>query len=296
MAETHLTIDSLQLDAFLGALPWSDFTVVARPYFDNDAQLAGSFLRTLQAEAHLGLRLIQPELRPGMRVLEVGAGMGLLSSFLTSRGVEVTALEPGLGGFGVSASLASAMADLGGFPNPNRLAIPAERLQGGPFDLIFSVNVLEHIPMLAEAIRGMARVLGPDGRMVHTCPNYLIPYEPHFAIPLVPAWPRLTHWIVPAIRHSELWQSLNFVTLPQIRRIAATERLEISFEQGVLYRAFERIESDPAFRDRQGNGIVKWAYACLRLTGTLGVLRHLPAVLATPMVFRLAHAKPPIAG
>ena len=290
-----MTLD-VQLDEFLSALPWTDLTAAARPFFNHDQQRAERFLQTLQAEARLGLRLIRPELRPGIRVLEVGAGMGLLSSFLASQAVDVTALEPGLGGFGVSASLASAMAGLPGFPNPKRLDVPAQNLEGGPFDLIFSINVLEHIPMLAEALRGMARVLSPHGRMVHTCPNYLIPYEPHFAIPLVPVWPRLTHWMAPTIRHSELWQSLNFVTLPQLRRLASAEQLEITFERGSLYRAFERIESDPAFQARQGRGVVKWAYACLKFTGTLGLLKYLPPVLATPMVFRLTHAKQSMSG
>ena len=40
------------------------------------------------------------------------------------------------------------------------------------FDIIFSSNVLEHIPDLDGALRECARVLKPDGKMVHVVPSH----------------------------------------------------------------------------------------------------------------------------
>ena len=33
---------------------------------------------------------------------------------------------------------------------------------------------------------------GEGGAMIHMCPNYFVPYEPHFGIPLIPFAPRAT--------------------------------------------------------------------------------------------------------
>jgi 2-polyprenyl-3-methyl-5-hydroxy-6-metoxy-1,4-benzoquinol methylase len=275
------------LETFLATLPWEDFSQVATPYFGGDHARAERFLRTLQGEARLGLKLIQPYLTPGARVLEVGSGMGLLSAYLASAGVDITALEPGLGGFGVSSGLAQAAGKLPGFPSLNRLDLPAQELRDLEFDFIYSINVQEHIPELADALRGMKRVLAPKGKMIHTCPNYLVPFEPHFGIPLIPLFPKLTEWLVPRLRKSELWQSLNFITLPQLRRMAWAEGLDATFETGVLYRTFQRLDTDVAFRERQAKGLVKWVYLLLKATGGMTLLKHLPPALATPMVFEL---------
>lgn len=41
----------------------------------------------------------------------------------------------------------------------------------GSFDLVFSSNLLEHLPDLARALEGMRRVLRDDGVAVHVMPN-----------------------------------------------------------------------------------------------------------------------------
>jgi len=116
------------------------------------------------------------------------------------------------------------------------------------FDLIFSVMPLEHIPDFEAAFAGMAAVLAPQGRMIHLCPNYMVPYEPHFGLPLVPLAPRATALLLPSLKASGLWRSLNFVTYRRVRRCAAAAGLTVEFAPRMMLRAFERLDRDPIYR------------------------------------------------
>lgn len=282
--------DMAGLQRFLTELPWREMEQVGAPFFHLDAQQAAAFLDTLQAEAKLGFHLIGEHLGPGVRVLEVGSGMGLLAGYLRSCGLDVVALEPGLGGFGISGALTQAIAAHPAYRQLERLDEPAEALQPekhGLFDLIYSVNVLEHIPALDDAVRAMGSVLRPGGKMIHACPNYTIPYEPHFGIPLIPFVPRATELFVPKLRASELWQSLNFITARALGDICHRNGLRLRLAPGVMYAAFERLESDSEFRRRQSNGFVRAAFAFLQKSGLLRLLRQIPASCATPMIAQM---------
>ena len=93
------------------------------------------------------------------------------------------------------------------WPRSRRLSISASPTAGpgprprkaGQFEFIFSVNVIEHCQPLEPNLEGMAGVLSPGGRMLHTCPNYRVPYEPHLRTPLIPAAPGLTARLRPAL-------------------------------------------------------------------------------------------------
>ena len=41
------------------------------------------------------------------------------------------------------------------------------------FDIIFSSNLLEHVPHPGKALRGMSQILNDDGIMIHIMPNFL---------------------------------------------------------------------------------------------------------------------------
>lgn len=255
---------------------------------------ATQLLATYANEAGVGLELVVPLLRPGMRVLEVGCGIGLLASFLRQSGVDITGLEPGASGFGFMPEIGSAI--LRHLPDTLRaewLGIGAGQLdpaRHGQFDLIYSTNVLEHIPDLAGAFRGMASVLAPGGTMVHLCPNYAVPYEPHFGIPLVPFLPRATAFLYRETikKLPGIWEELNFITASRVKRLARTNRLSISFDRGVLAAAMRRFDQDPLFRERQG-GLAGKVQSTARALGLLGLLEKLPAGLASPMIMRLQH-------
>jgi SAM-dependent methyltransferase len=150
--------------------------------------------------------------------------------------------------------------------------------------VIFSVNVLEHIPTLERALEGMLGVLAPGGVMRHTCPNYAVPYEPHYGIPLVPLKPSFTGAVIPSIARQQLWQSINFVSYDRIVCFCRTHALECRFDEGLLADAFNRIDRDPAFRARRG-ATLRLGHRLLRATRLLSLLALLPPRWATPMAF-----------
>jgi SAM-dependent methyltransferase len=206
---------------------------------------------------------------------------------LKRQGASIVLLEPGAGGFDANRRLMDGALEWLGASDATVLSIRAEDLdpgRHGRFDVIFSVNVLEHIPDLERALAGMLGVLAPGGVMRHTCPNYAVPYEPHYGIPLIPFRPALTGALVPSIARQELWQSLNFVTYRRIARFCAVRGLACRFDRGLMAEAFTRIDSDPAFRARRGVG-VRLAQRVLRTFGLLRFLAIIRPGWATPMAF-----------
>lgn len=253
-----------------------------------------SLLTDYVAEVGIGLKTLEGIDFRGKRLLEVGAGLGLLSITLQQAGCDIVALEPGANGFDDSGRLGAAVRTWLGAEALTVLDIevgPLDPAIHGYFDVIFSMNVLEHIPDLPEAVAAMERVLSADGIMVHMCPNYAVPYEPHFGIPLVPAIPRFTARLAPGLSDHPVWRSLNFITLGRIRRLTQDVGLVATFRPGMLHQAFVRLDESAAFASRH-EGMVSRVQRLLKRTGLLGLLRHLPPSLATPMAFECRRKRP----
>src|SRR6059036_1643009 len=103
----------------------------------------------------------------GKRVLDIGCGGGILAETLAAEGATVTGVDPS------EKSLAAARehARRSGLAIDYRRGT-AEDLGGagleGAFDLVFAVDVLEHVDDLERTIAGIARVLAPGGGLEHT--------------------------------------------------------------------------------------------------------------------------------
>ena len=236
-------------------------------------------------EVVVGVELLRGFLAPGQRVLEVGAGLGLLSVWLIRQGASVVLLESGAGGFDANSRLLTAALEWFEV-QPTILPLRAEELdaqQHGTFDLLFSVNVLEHIPALEEALAAMTGVLAPGGVMRHTCANYTVPYDPHYELPLIPLAPWATAWLVPGIARQEVWRSLNFITHGRVVRFCRRHGLQCQFDRGQLATALNRMNSDPAFLRRRGR-LARMIHAFAGSTGLVKALERLPPKWATPMV------------
>lgn len=246
-------------------------------------------LITAAAEAAQTLRVLAGvTIEPGQRIIEIGAGLGVTSAYLSSCGYDVTGLEPGGVGFEENSAIARHLADLARWTY-RVLPIGVEELdptRHGTFSLVYSNNVLEHVGDVAAAFRAMAGVVASDGAMVHSCPNYSIPYEPHFGLPLVPIGPRWTARLLPASIHdSSLWRSLNFIRARDVQTLARQLQLEAHFRSGSLAASLERLGTDAEFRSRhRALGTVA---TVMRRLGLLALARRLPSTWSTPMDFML---------
>jgi SAM-dependent methyltransferase len=268
-----------------------DFAPAVAARAGEPADEVAKRIADIASEAELALTLLRSlgPLTADTRVLEVGAGPGVIAGVLHSAGAKLVAIEPLQSGFDLFAAVRAELAErlpAAAAPLDRR---PAEQLdpdKDGPFDLIFSVNVLEHCHPLEPSLDALAGVLAPGGRMLHTCPNYRVPYEPHYAMPLVPGKPALTTKLRPQLADEPLWQSLNWITARDVTRFAERHQLDLTLRAGVLGEAVARLRTDPAFARRQG--LTGKVAAGLARTGALNWLGSLPPAWVTPMVFELS--------
>lgn len=281
-----------RLDDFLTSLPKHAIASEVSGQIDRSEADIEAMLDMYANEARASLTLVATRLEPGARILEVGAGLCIFSIFLQSQGYNITALEPAAGGFDLFSTLKQAVLAHTGASTLTVLNIPAQTLNPashGRFDLIFSNNVIEHIPEWPEALSAMLGVMNEAGCMLHSCPNYTVPYEPHFGIPVFRRLPGLSKSLFGKriAVHPELWQSLNFLTYGQIATFCRQHRLEVDFEHGLLQKALLRLDSDPAFRARHSSPLLLGAFTLLKATGMLRLLGCLPPRWTTPMIFTI---------
>lgn len=241
-------------------------------------------------EGAAALSMIAPHLSPGARVLELGSGIPFVSVFLAHQGYQVVSVDSYEGPFAVFWQVSLQLRRM--FPHSNicllRRDLQAlQRSELGEFSLIFSFNVLEHTINPEVALATLAKLLADNGRMVHSCPNYRIPYEPHFGLFLPPWWPKLGKYMY-ASRISErrtLWESLNFIHYGQVTRAAKRLHLHYQFEHGTLATHIDRLFHDPIFRQR--HRLVYFIASVLQRLGGIALIRRLPPSWNTPMTFTL---------
>ena len=242
------------------------------------------------AEAAFGREWLQPRLAAlpaGASLLEVGAGLMLLSTQLASEGYDVTALEPIGSGFSDFRALQAIVREYAQARGVRFqvLAVPAEELADSErYDLAYSINVMEHVQDVAATVRNVVRALKPAGSYVFICPNYRFPYEPHFGIPIVGSkalterlfgrWIRRSRRVLDA---EGTWKSLNWITVGTVE--AVCRRLggvRCTYDTGALSQALERVTRDAEFASRRA----AWMRALARglvATGLHRVGRLLPA-------------------
>ena len=111
-----------------------------------------------------------PQLPPldGSRVLEIGCGRGGFSQYLASKGADLVAADFSPAAVEVGNKL------LASHPSAEAVvadieAIPFERES---FDVVVSLDTIEHVPHPTRAVAELVRVLRPGGKLVLTTNNY----------------------------------------------------------------------------------------------------------------------------
>lgn len=106
--------------------------------------------------------VVVSHLRPGARVLEVGAGAGAQSLELMKRGFDVVALDVPDSNYRQDRLLEITEYDGRTIPFPD-----------ASFDVVFSSNVLEHISDLTQTHSEIRRILKPEGYAIHVLPTHV---------------------------------------------------------------------------------------------------------------------------
>jgi SAM-dependent methyltransferase len=110
----------------------------------------------------LELETIMPLFPSGARILEVGGGTGWQALELSRRGFSVTAID--LASSAYAAHRVFPIIDYDGTTIP---------LSDASVDVVFSSNVLEHVPDLARMHCEIRRVLAPGGKCIHVLPTHV---------------------------------------------------------------------------------------------------------------------------
>mgnify|MGYP005840331727 CR=1 FL=1 len=119
-------------------------------------------------------------LRPGMRVLEIGAGTGGLAAAAARRGLDVTAGDIA---FRWTVVAARRMADAGLAVPLISFAAEAIPFADGQFDVVIANGVIEHCQDHAAVAAEARRVLRPGGVFLIVSPNRFAPTpEPHVGV------------------------------------------------------------------------------------------------------------------
>jgi ubiquinone biosynthesis O-methyltransferase len=154
----------------------------------------------------------------GARVLDAGCGDGKLACVMASRGAEVTGIDSD------PAMLAAARS------RAEKARIEARFLEGrierlpvpdASFDAVMAITVLCFVPDAAAALREMARVLRPGGRLVI---GELGRWSLWAAIRRVRGW-----------FGSPTWRAARFRTAAELRALAEQAGLAVTAIRGAVY-------------------------------------------------------------
>jgi 2-polyprenyl-3-methyl-5-hydroxy-6-metoxy-1,4-benzoquinol methylase len=152
-----------------------------------------------------------------VRLMDLGAGLGRLSEEAAVRGATPIAIEPGSG----FREIALERIRRGG--RGMVVAAVGENLpfRDNSFDVVISLEVLEHVESPAAMLREVRRILKPGGWFYLTCPNYLSFREVHYNVAWLPLLPKTLGSLYLRLRgrYPEfLMTSITYTTLPWVRR------------------------------------------------------------------------------
>jgi 2-polyprenyl-6-hydroxyphenyl methylase / 3-demethylubiquinone-9 3-methyltransferase len=171
-------------------------------------------------DAHFGSQARTMRPLAGRRALDVGCGAGLLAEPLARLGADVTGVDAAEDNVRVAAAHAAA----GGLAIDYRCGdVAAMGLAG--FDLVTSMEVIEHVADKAAFIAALAAALGDGGLMILSTPNRTVASR----LMMVEAAERLG--MVPRGTHH--WD--DFITPPELADLLAAAGLTMGTPRGIAW-------------------------------------------------------------
>lgn len=126
------------------------------------------------------------DLQPGLEVLEVGCGYGIsIASLIRNFGVDGIGIEPPNYSEFPGGVMASRELFRSNGLNESRIVDGfGERIPfaSNSFDLVYSLNVLEHTTSPVDVLRESLRVLKPGGILFFEIPNFMSFFEGHYHV------------------------------------------------------------------------------------------------------------------
>lgn len=158
-------------------------------------------------------QVAEAERRPlaGRRAADIGCGAGLLAEPLARLGARVTAIDA------APENIAAARAHAGGQGLAIDYRVGGVEALSGPFDLVTSLEVIEHVRDPAVFVAGLAGLLGGDGLLVLSTPNRTA-LSRLMLIGIGEGTGRIP-------RGTHDWE--KFLTPPELRRLLEAEGLEV---------------------------------------------------------------------
>ncbi len=277
-----------------------EFLAPVRRHLDAQAPHLRPLFDVMAGEARFARSWLDDDLKrlpADASILEVGGGTFLLTYELAREGFAITAIEPTGVGFGAFEELGDIVLELAARDGmaPKIVRCKAEEFRSDAlFEFAFSVNVMEHIEAPSVAIERISGSLSSGGSYRFLCPNYLFPYEPHFNIPTFGSKGLTERLLRRRIQTDKkirdpigLWKSLNWITVPQVKRMAAADAsLTVDFQRRTLTSMIERTVDDVEFAKRRAPWMVS-AVKMLKATRLLSLASLIPATCQPLMDVRL---------
>ena len=222
-------------------------------------------------EAKFIYSLIEKELDvEPMNFYEIGSGIGLLSRMVAEKGHTVIATEPATSGFGVVKVLQKVIEE--SFKTEQKVPVyyseTAEDLfttllsEHKKFNYIFCANVVEHVINLPKFFDSITPLISQNGSFRFVCPNYAIPYEPHFGF-ITLFSKKLTfkfqkRKILELEKERkenlvEFYNELSFPNIQKINKILKNKNYKITYSRSATSEYIKRATNDGIFIERKKN-------------------------------------------
>lgn len=201
-------------------------------------------------------------------VLEIGSGTGLLINYLANK-------YPKINFEGIEPHKAGHDRFIKTLEKYNKVRIYKDEIGDfkprKKYDLIFSVNVLEHIENWKEYIEKSSQLLNKGSLNIILCPNHEFPYESHYIIPIIFNKEITRKIFYKRIRKYEIknnanghYDALNFIKKKNLSKYLDDLQLNYEFDEGIKYRILNRLNDDKALLRRQ-KIIGKISYILMKL-------------------------------